>query len=232
MERSSKDPDITVIMPCLNEETTIGICIEEARHFIESNQLKGEIIIVDNASEDASARIALSHGATLITENRRGYGRAIRTGINAASGKVLIIGDCDTTYDFLHLESMYRLIADQRYDVIIGNRYLGGMEKGSMPLSHRMGVRFLSWCARIRFQTNVYDFHCGLRAISKKAAQQMNFQTDGMEFATEMIAISAKSGFRIGQIPVPLRKCQYERSSKLKTIKDGFRHLKYIITTK
>ena len=133
MERSSKDPDITVIMPCLNEETTIGICIEEARHFIESNQLKGEIIIVDNASEDASARIALSHGATLITETRRGYGRAIRTGINAASGKVLIIGDCDTTYDFLHLESIYRLIADQRYDVIIGNRYLGGMEQGSMP---------------------------------------------------------------------------------------------------
>lgn len=219
--------DLTIIMPCLNEELTVAECIKEAQQFLADHQIHGEILLVDNASQDHSAEIAAASGARVIREERRGYGRAIRTGIVHSYGKVLIIGDCDTTYDFLHMLPLYQLLQNGKYDMVIGDRQF---EKGSMPFLHRLGVPFLSLCGRLRYGVQVHDFHCGLRGITKAAAGQLEFHTDGMEFATEMIAEASRHNLRIGEVPVPLRKCRFaERKPKLKTISDGIRHLKYII---
>lgn len=233
MQRPEKEGlELSIVMPCRNEEATIGFCVDEAGAFLEKYRLKGEVLVVDNGSVDASARLAEQHGARVITENRPGYGNAIRAGLAASAGNVVIIGDCDTTYDFLHLEEMYRLLAEGECDMVIGNRYAGGMKPGSMSWSHRWGVRFLSWCARARFHTEVYDFHCGLRGLSRSAIEELAFHTGGMEFATEMIAEAAAHRLRISQVPVTLRRCEYGRESKLRTVRDGLRHLGYIIARK
>lgn len=222
--------DVSIVMPCFNEENTVGKSIDEAKFFLERSGLTGEIIVVDNCSMDDSALVAYNHGARVISEPRRGYGRAIRTGIQHSLGKVIIIGDCDMTYDFADLDKLYQPIIQEKCDVVIGNRYTGGIEKGATSLTHKLGVRFLSMCGRMRFHTDVYDFHCGLRGISNKVANGLEFHADGMEFATEMIALAAQKQLRIMQVPVVLRKCNYRRSSKLRTIRDGMRHLAYIIS--
>lgn len=220
--------ELSVIMPCLNEENTVGYCVDEATRFMEKYHISGEVIVVDNGSKDASAMVAAKHGARVIAECRKGYGRAIRTGLANSTGGILIVGDADTTYDFGHMEELYKPLAMGTCDMIIGNRYAGGMEKGAMPWTHKWGVKFLSFCGRKRFGVDVYDFHCGLRGITRRAVEKLTFRTDGMEFATEMIAEAAGKKLRIAQIPVPLRKCEYKRQSKLRTIRDGFRHLRYI----
>ena len=132
--------ELSVIMPCLNEESTVGYCVDEALQFIQKYDIPGEIIVVDNGSEDLSASVAAGHGARVITEKRKGYGRAIRTGIDNSSGRILIIGDADTTYDFLHLEEIFQPLSDNSYDMVIGNRYEGGMERGAMPLTPCVNV--------------------------------------------------------------------------------------------
>lgn len=224
--------DLSIIMPCLNEEATVGLCVDDAMEFLQKNRLRGEVIVVDNGSTDHSGEIASAHGARVLTESHTGYGSALQTGIKHSHGRVLILGDCDTTYDFLHLENMYKLLASQKCDMIIGNRYAGGIESGSMPLSHKWGVRFLSFCGRVRFQTSIYDFHCGLRGLTRESAMTLNLHTTGMEFATEMIAEATRCRLHIEQLPVTLRKCTFNRSSKLRTIRDGFRHLRYIFTSR
>lgn len=227
--REKESLELSVIMPCYNEENTVGICVEEALAFFRSNHISGEVVLVDNASTDASADRALGKGARVIKEANKGYGKAIQTGIVNSKGRVIIIGDCDTTYDFLHLNAMYQLLSDNQCDMIIGNRFAEKMERGSMSLLHQWGVKFLSFLGRKRFHTDVYDFHCGLRGMRRETAEQLVFHTRGMEFATEMIAVAAKNGLRIMQIPIHLRKCKYERKSKLRTFRDGLRHLVYII---
>lgn len=230
MEMLEKESlELSVVMPCLNEEQTVGISIAEAMAFMERNRIHGEVLVVDNGSGDASAAIAESYGARVIPEARKGYGNAIRTGIANSKGNVILIGDCDTTYDFLHLEDMYQPLRDGKCDMVIGNRFAGGMEKGSMPWSHQWGVRLLSSLGRACLHTAVYDFHCGLRGMTRAGAEKLEFYTEGMEFATEMIAAAVRQGLRIWQVPVVLRKCNYSRKSKLRTVRDGLRHLIYIL---
>lgn len=220
--------DITIVMPCLNEANTVGLCVKEAWTFIEKHRILGEILVVDNGSEDGSAAAAEKAGATVLHQPKRGYGSAIRTGIENSRGRVIIMGDCDTTYDFLHLEELYRMLSDGKWELVIGNRFAGGMEPGSMPWSHKWGVRFLSWVGRVALDSDVYDFHCGLRGMTRSGAEKLELQTDGMEFATEMIVQAAKTGLSISQTPVVLRTCRYQRKSKLRTVRDGLRHLFYM----
>ena len=229
MQKDEQQPDLTVIMPCLNEENTVGFCVDEALAFIREYGIKGEVLVVDNGSVDASAQAAAQHGAFVLREPERGYGSAIRAGLAAGRGRVLIIGDCDTTYDFRRMVDIYEPLAHGNCDMVVGNRFACEMECGAMPFSHRIGVRFLSALGRWRFHTDVYDFHCGLRGISREAMEVLSFYTSGMEFATEMIAEAARHRLRISQTSVQLRNCTYKRISKLRTVRDGFRHLRYIM---
>ena len=220
--------DLSIVMPCLNERYTVGLCVEEALTFMENCHISGEVLVVDNGSEDDSVAAAEKAGAKVIQQPKRGYGCAIRTGIANSRGRVLIIGDCDTTYDFLHLEEIYRMLSNSDLDMVIGDRFAGKMEPGSMSLSHKWGCRFLSWVGRMILHTDIYDFHCGLRGMTRSTAECLEFHTDGMEFATEMIAQAIKKGCSIALIPVELRKCRYRRKSTLRTIRDGLRHLLYM----
>ena len=221
--------DLTVLMPCLNDEENIGYCIEQAWEYIKNIGINGEVLIVDNGSTDRSAKIARECGARVIRELRRGYGRALRTGLEVAKGTVIIFGDCDSTYDFSNLDQFYTPLKDGKVDFITGDRFSGLMEDGAMSVSHRIGVPLLSWCGRIKFDVDIYDWHCGLRGIRRSAYQLLALKTDGMEFATEMIAEAGRKGLRIGEVPVSLRKSVNERKKKIRTIRDGMRHLRYIL---
>ena len=222
-------PDLSILMPCLNEAENIAFCVDEAKAYLLSRGLTGEILVVDNDSTDRSAEIASAHGAAVIKECRRGYGRALRTGLAAAKGEVIIFGDCDSTYDFANLDPIYQPLAENIVDFMTGDRFGGQMEDGAMSWSHKLGVPFLSWCGRVKFGVKIHDWHCGIRGIRNDALQKLNLQTDGMEFATEMIAEASRKELRIGEVSVPLKKAQNERQEKLRTIRDGFRHLWYIV---
>lgn len=157
------------------------------------------------------------------------YGRALRTGLAAATGDVIIFGDCDSTYDFSDLDPLYIPLAAGEYDFMTGNRFAGQMEKGAMSFSHRLGVPFLSWCGRVKFGVKIHDWHCGIRGIRRDSLEKIELKTDGMEFATEMIAEVSRKGLRIGKVSVPQRKSVAERHEKLRTVRDGFRHLWFIL---
>ena len=222
--------DLTVVMPCLDEVESVASCVDDALGYIQSRALRGEVLVVDNGSRDGSAEAAAAHGARVIGEARRGYGMALRAGIAESRGRVILMGDCDTTYDFRRLDGLYRPLANNEADMVIGDRFAGGIQRGAMPLSHRLGVKWLSALGRWRYRTDVRDFHCGQRGLTREAACALDFTAAGMEFATEMIARAAAAGLRIAQTPVVLRKCASEkRRSKLRTLPDGFRHLRYII---
>ena len=225
--RREGEPEISVVMPCLNEEATVAACVEEAMDFFRQMSLSGEVVVVDNGSTDGSANVAERSGARVVLAPRRGYGAALRAGFAGARGRVIIMGDCDQTYDFRHLRGIYEPLASGAFDLVIGDRFAGGIEKGAMPLSHKIGVRFLSAVGRFITKTNIRDFHCGLRGLTREAAR-LPFRTTGMEFATEMIVLAARAGLRLGQTPVPLRRCPKKRRSKLRTLPDGLRHLRYM----
>ena len=221
---------LTILMPCLNEEETIAFCIREAQQFIQENRMNAEILIVDNGSEDASVQIARELGARVILEEKRGYGNAVRAGIRNAKGTYIIMGDCDGSYGFRNLIPFIKML-DAGYSLVVGNRFCGGMEKGAMPPLHRyVGVPLLSWLARKCFRIeNVRDFHCGQRGFCRETAQKMLFRTEGMEFATEMIVEFAQAGERICEVPIVLRKDRRKGRPHLRTFRDGWRHLRYII---
>ena len=219
--------ELSIVMPCLNEERTLKRCIKDAQGFLRRKGITGEIIVVDNGSTDRSAEIAKKCGARVIKERRRGYGRALRAGFKVAQGEFIIMGDCDRTYDFAHMTRLWKKM--QACDMVVGDRFKAYQEQGAMSLTHGIGVKVLSWLGRRRFKTDVYDFHCGIRGMRRAAIEKLHFRTTGMEFATEMIALAARKGLRIKQIPVDYLKSVKGRRPKLNTIRDGFRHLDYIL---
>lgn len=225
--------NLTILMPCLNEEENCAFSIRQSKTYLSSIYKRfghtGEVLIVDNNSTDRSAAIAEECGARVVSELRQGYGRALRTGLRKAHGNVIIFGDCDSTYDFSNLDSIYLPLAENKYDFITGDRFAGQMEDGAMSWSHKLGVPFLSWCGRVKFSVKIHDWHCGIRGIRKDALKKCRFRTTGMEFATEMIAEASRKDLRIGEVSVPLKKAQEERTEKLRTIRDGLRHLWYIM---
>ena len=196
---------------------------------MERLKISGEIIVADNESSDNSREIALSSGAVLVTEEKKGYGFAIRKGISVSQGSVIIISDADSTYDLNRPDSFYFPLKENRADVIIGNRFKGRIERGAMPASHRIGSSLLSLLGRLRFGVRTGDFHCGLRSIRRDALKKMDFKTGGMEFATEFIALAAKNRLRIREVPTDLKRSRFKRHSKLNIFRDGFRHLMVII---
>lgn len=222
------DIELTILMPCLNEEQTIGICIKKAKRFLEEKNIKGEILISDNGSTDRSIEIANYLGAKVVNENIKGYGNALKKGAKEAKGKYVIMGDCDDSYDFFYLEQFVEKLRNG-YDLVIGNRFKGGIQKGAMPFSHKIGNPLISKAGRIIYKTNVGDWYCGLRGYNKKSILDLNLQSSGMEYAIEMIIKSVKNKYKIIEIPTTLKKDGRNRPPHLNTVKDGIRTFKCLI---
>ncbi len=220
--------EFTILMPCLNEERTVEACIKQAKVWIKHSGVQGEVLVVDNGSSDNSAAVAKSAGARLITENNKGYGNALKRGIEASFGKYIIMGDCDMSYDFEHLD-VYAQKLREGYVFVNGNRFLGGIANGAMPISHKLGVSVLSCLGRIIYKTNIGDFHCGLRGFDADAARKLNLKADGMEFATEIIGRFAKSKVKMCEIPTTLSVDGRGASSHLRTVRDGLRHVIFML---
>ncbi len=223
--RTQRDLDVTVVLPCLNEEATVFGCVASAERWITARGLGGEVLVVDNGSTDASGAVAASAGARVIVEGRRGYGRALHRGIGAARGRVLVIADADGTYDLDDLDAFYDPIAEGSADVVIGNRFATVPTAAAMTRLHRLGNRLLSAAARGASGTDVADVHCGLRAFSAQALADLPAWSTGMEFATHTVLHAHRAGLRIAQQPTILRPSPAVRRSHLNPLRDGVRHL-------
>ena len=220
--------EFTFILPCLNEEKTLPFCIKEISEYIKKNSLNAEILVSDNGSDDNSVVVAKKNGARVSICKERGYGNALINGTNSAKGKYCIMGDCDGSYDFSNLDLFIDKVRNG-YDLVVGNRFAGGIQKKAMSLSHKIGVRLLSGFANLFFKTEIKDYHCGLRVYNRKAIKKLKLSTPGMEYASEMIIKAKINNLVMCEVPTILRKDLRNTKSHLKTIRDGFRHLFLII---
>lgn len=216
-------------MPCLNEAETLAICVEKAKRFLDVNDIDGEIIVADNGSTDGSQEIAIKAGARVVAVTQKGYGSALMGGIEAAQGEYVIMGDADDSYDFSNLQGFVSAL-DEGYDLVMGNRFKGGIMRGAMPFLHRyLGNPVLSGIARLFFKSDIGDFHCGLRAFRRDAILALNLQTTGMEFASEMIVKATMKGLKIKEVPTILYRDGRTRPPHLRTWTDGWRHLRFLL---
>jgi glycosyltransferase involved in cell wall biosynthesis len=225
----SKNPELTIVMPCLNEAETLATCIKKAQSFFNDNTIIGEIVIADNGSTDGSIAIAKSLNARVVHAEQKGYGSALKAGIEAANGTYIIMGDADDSYDFSDLMP-YLTQLRKGFDLVMGNRFKGGIAKDAMPFLHRyLGNPILSFVGRLFFKINIGDFHCGLRGFSQSAYKKMNLKTSGMEFASEMVVKSKLNNLSITEVPTTLKKDGRSRKPHLKTWSDGWRHLRFLM---
>jgi hypothetical protein len=216
-------------MPCLDEAETIKACVTKALAFLTENDIRGEVLVADNGSTDGSQRLAHSAGARIIDVPVRGYGAALRAGIAEARGRYIIFGDSDDSYDFSELDDFLNALR-HKADLVIGNRFRGGIAPGAMPVLHRwLGTPILSFVGRLLFHIPVGDFNCGLRGMRTEAIRSLTLRTTGMEFASEMIVQSALARLSIVEVPTTLRKAGRSRAPHLKTWRDGWRHLKFLL---
>lgn len=223
-----EDLELTILMPCLNEGNSVGFCVAQARRYLGSKGIVGEVLVVDNGSEDDSHDQAYKAGARVVTLKDRGYGNALRYGIIQSRGKYIIIGDCDGSYDFSNLDGFLNNLRNGK-DLVIGNR-LNVIKKGAMPWSHRyIGVPLLSWLGRKVYNTEIKDFHCGLRGINRESFLKLDMKSSGMEFASEMIGRAVKEKLSISEIPITLYPDKRDGKSHLRPIRDGFRHIIIIL---
>lgn len=227
-KKNNYEYELTILMPCLNEAETVGECVKNALSYLSRTSTNGEVLVCDNESTDNSADIARSNGARVVVCNQKGYGNALRYGMNNAKGKYIIFADCDMSYDFLHLDNIHDALRSGAR-AVTGNRLTRPRIKGAMPLSHRFGVPVLSFLGRIRYHCDIRDFHCGLRGIRSDILPILDLQCTGMEFATEMIAKCCKNNIEIKQVPITLYPDGRSGKPHLNTIRDGIRHLRYIL---
>ncbi len=220
--------EFTFILPCLNEEKTLPIVIKEIKDYIKLKKLDAEILVSDNNSTDRSVKVAKKLGARVSICKNRGYGNALINGTKNAKGKYCFMGDCDGSYDFSHLDDFIDKLREG-YDLVVGNRFMGGIKKNAMPLSHKIGVRCLSLYANIFFRTPIRDYHCGLRGYNTKALRDIELSSGGMEYASEMIIKAKINNLKMCEVSTILRKDLRDRKPHLRTIRDGFRHL-FLIT--
>lgn len=220
---------VTVVMPCLNEAQTLETCIKKAQSYFTNNNIDGEIIIADNGSTDGSQELAQKLGAKVVSIPEKGYGNALKGGINQAKGDYIIMGDADDSYDFSKLELFINKL-NEGADFVIGNRFKGGIEKNAMPFLHKyLGNPVLSFLGRLFFNSKIGDFHCGLRGFTKEAYQKLEFTTSGMEFASELIVKAHLNNLNIAEVPTILHKDGRNRKPHLNTWQDGWRHLRFLL---
>ena len=221
--------ELTILMPCLNEALTLATCINKAKTFLETNNIDGEILIADNGSTDGSQNIAKELGARVVNIQEKGYGAALIGGCNNALGKYVIMGDSDDSYDFSNLMPFVEKLREG-YDLVMGNRFKGGIEKGAMPPLHRyLGNPVLSFIGRVLYHSNIKDFHCGLRGYNKDSIQKLNLHTTGMEYASEMVVQATLHKLKICEVPTTLKKDGRDRPPHLRSWSDGWRHLTFLL---
>jgi glycosyltransferase involved in cell wall biosynthesis len=221
--------ELSVVMPCLDEAATVGVCVQKAMAALEQHGIRGEVIVADNGSTDGSQQIAREFGARVVPVDRRGYGSALLAGIAAARGEFVLMGDADDTYDFSQLDEFVAKLREG-FDLVMGNRFQGNIMPGAMPALHRyLGNPVLTGLGRLFFKSPVGDFHCGLRAFRKDAIDRLGLRTLGMEFASEMIVKASAFGLRVTEIPTTLARDRRDRPPHLRTWRDGWRHLRFLL---
>lgn len=219
--------ELSVVLPCLNEEETLGACIKKIKEVFARERIKGEIIVSDNGSHDRSMEIARSEGTVLVLESKRGYGAAYLRGLKEARGEYIIMGDSDNTYDFKDIPKFLRYLKNG-YDFVMGSRFKGAIKKGAMSWSHRyIGNPILSGICRLFFHTRLSDIHCGMRAFTNAAYRKMRLRATGMEFATEMVVSALRNNLRIYEIPIDYYPRKGE--SKLIPLADAWRHIRFML---
>lgn len=216
-------------MPCLNEAETLAACIGKAQRSLERLGLSGEVVVADNGSSDGSQALARELGARVVDVADKGYGSALRGGIEAARGRYVIMGDADDSYDFAALDGLVEKLRGG-CDLVMGNRFKGGIRPGAMPALHRyLGNPVLTGIGRLFFRSPSGDFHCGLRGFSRAAYERLELQTTGMEFASEMVIAATLRGLRIAEVPIVLHKDGRSRPPHLRSWRDGWRHLRFML---
>ena len=222
-------PELSIVMPCLNEAHTVGICVEKALSYLEVHNIRGEVIVADNGSTDGSKAIALGLGARVVSVATRGYGSALRACIEAARGRFVIMGDSDDTYDFSYLDPFLSKLRDGN-QLVMGNRFRGGIKPGAMPPLHRyLGNPVLTAVGRLFFRSPCGDFHCGLRGFDRDAILSLDLQAPGMEFASEMVVKATISKLRIAEVPTTLSPDGRDHPPHLRSWRDGWRHLRLLL---
>lgn len=221
--------ELTILMPCLNESLTLATCINKAQTFLKEHQIDGEVLIADNGSTDGSQDIALNAGARVVNIKEKGYGAALIGGSHAALGKYVIMGDSDDSYDFSNLMPFVEKLREG-YELVMGNRFKGGIEKGAMPPLHRyLGNPVLSTIGRILYKSPIKDFHCGLRGYNRQSILDLNLHTTGMEYASEMVVQATLHKLKICEVPTTLKKDGRDRPPHLRSWHDGWRHLTFLL---
>jgi glycosyltransferase involved in cell wall biosynthesis len=229
MRPETTHPELTILMPCLNEAETIATCVKKASSYLSKSNIRGEILVADNGSTDGSREIAQGLGARVVSICERGYGAALIGGIGAARGRFVIIGDADASYDFSQLDGFVAKLREG-YDLVMGNRFKGGIEPGAMPALHRwLGNPVLSFIGRIFFKAELGDFHCGLRGFNTSAIRNLKLCSRGMEFASEMVVRCRLARMRIAEVPTTLKKDGRSHPPHLRTWRDGWRHLRFLL---
>lgn len=224
-----KDIELSIVMPCLNEAETLAICITKANNWLVQNNVIGEVVIGDNGSTDGSQKIATDLGARVINVPSKGYGSALMGAIEASYGKYVIMGDSDDSYDFGNLTLFVQELRNG-YDLVMGNRFKGGVAKGAMPFLHRyLGNPVLSFIGRLFFGSKARDFHCGLRGFRQDIVSVLNLRTTGMEFASEMVVKATIFNLKITEVATTLSPDGRSRPPHLRTWRDGWRHLRFLL---
>ena len=224
---TTADPYVSIVMPCLNEEQTVGVCVRKAVSWLERAGVQGEVIVVDNGSSDRSVELAEEAGARVVHERRRGYGQTYLRGFTEARGEFIVMGDSDDTYDFSDLSALIEPLKHGA-DMVVGNRFSGGISRGAMPWAHRyIGSPIINFVIRLFFGTRIGDSQSGLRAFRRSVPERLQLRSGGMELASEMIVSAARAGMTITEVPAPYAVRQGD--SKLNTVRDGWRHIRYLL---
>lgn len=226
---SQAELELTILMPCLNEAETLAACIDKAQEYLRVSGVSGEVLISDNGSTDGSQDIAVAHGARVVHSAERGYGAALITGIEGARGRFVVMGDSDMSYDFSALDPFVRELRGGA-DIVMGNRFKGSIKPGAMPFLHKyLGNPVLSMLGRVFFGVPAGDFHAGLRGFSRDKIRALGLRSLGMEFASEMVVKSRLAGLSFAEVPITLSPDGRSRPPHLKTWRDGWRHLRFLL---
>ena len=221
--------ELTIVLPCLNEAETLAVCIRKAQYSMSCLGIEGEVVVADNGSTDGSQQIARDEGARVVPISTLGYGAALRGGIAEARGEFVLMADADDSYALDDIGAFVEALRAGA-DLVMGNRFLGGIAPGALPALHRyVGNPVLSRIGRLFFHIPVGDFHCGMRAFRRTALLALGPRTDGMEFASEMVVRAALAGLRIVEVPTTLRPDGRTRAPHLRTWRDGWRHLRFLL---